>query len=375
MLAFKKCKHNIISWCKHGAKKMAEDDVPGGRARGGRARRDALSPERRKEIASKAASARWDGNLPVAEHEGDFPLGTSQVSSAVLGNGTRIITQATFLRALGRSRSPKAGTGVLSTVDELPFFLQADVLKPFISDDLLQSTTPIFYRTKSGGKGVGYDARLLPMVAEVYLRFRDSELKERKTVPARYERMIVASDILIRALANVGIIALVDEATGFQNFRTQDALSRILNEYIAKELQPYIPTFPAKYYQEMFRLRGLDYPKDTVKRPQYFGILTNDIVYRRIAPGVLEELKAVTPKLASGRLSAKLFQRLTRTRGYPKLREHLGAVVAYMELSEDWHDFMRKLNRFKPKFELPKGHVAGQLSFDYDSKDDSGKGL
>jgi hypothetical protein len=343
------------------------------RVKAGKARKAALSPERRREIASKAAASRWAGNLPVAEHEGDFPLGTSMVSSAVLQNGTRIITQATFLRALGRSRSPKAGTGVLSTVDELPFFLQAEALKPFISDDLLQSTTPIFYRSKTGGKGVGYDARLLPMVAEVYLRFRDAEMKENGTIPARYERMISAADILIRALANVGIIALVDEATGFQNFRTQDALARILNEYIAKELQPYVPTFPPEFYREIFRLRNLDFPKDSVKRPQYFGCLTNEVVYRRLAPGVLEELKAVTPKLASGRLSTHLFRRLTQTRGYPKLKEHLGAVVTMMQLSDDWHDFMKKLNRLRPRFELPK--ASPQLSFDYDAAKDTGKGL
>jgi len=354
---------------------MSKNQTVSGQALGGIARKESLTPERRKQIAVRAAAARWEGNLPVAEHEGDFPLGGSEVSSAVLQNGTRIITQATFLRALGRSRSPKAGTGVLSTVDDLPFFLQAEALKPFITDDLLQSTTPIFYRTKSGGKGVGYDARLLPLVAEVYLRFRDAEMKDGGTVPARYGKMIAAADLLIRALANVGIIALVDEATGFQNFRTQDALARILNEYIAKELQPYVPTFPAEYYQEMFRLRGLDYSKDTVKRPQYFGILTNEIVYRRLAPGVLEELKAVTPKLASGRLSAKLFQRLTKTRGYPKLKEHLGAVVTMMQLSEDWDDFMKKMNRLRPRLELPKGADHRQLSFNYDASSDTGKGL
>ena len=93
-----------------------------------------------------------------------FRSSETPISCAVLQNGTRMITQATFLRALGRSRSPKAGTGVLSTVDELPFFLQAEALKPFISDDLVQSTNPIFYRTKQGGKGVGYHARLLPLV-------------------------------------------------------------------------------------------------------------------------------------------------------------------------------------------------------------------
>src|SRR6266536_3636350 len=142
--------------------------------KGGRARAEILPPERKSEIARAGAIARWSKELPQAEYEGAFSLGGMPFACAVLPNGTRIITQAAFLRSLGRSRSPKAGTGVLSTVDGLPFFLQAEVLRPFISEELMASTTPIFYRTKSGGKGGGYDAHLLPQVAEVYLRFRDA---------------------------------------------------------------------------------------------------------------------------------------------------------------------------------------------------------
>lgn len=116
--------------------------------------RDALTPERRAEIARKAAESRWAGELPQAEYEGSFSLAGREIACAVLQNGTRIITQSAFMQVLGRSRTPKAGTGVLSTVDELPFFLQAEVLKPFISSDLMQSTTPLFYRTMSGARGV-----------------------------------------------------------------------------------------------------------------------------------------------------------------------------------------------------------------------------
>ncbi len=340
-----------------------------------KARKAALSPERRAEIAKKAAESRWAGDLPVAEYEGTFSLGGKEISSAVLQNGTRIITQAAFMQALGRAGRPKGGTGVLSTVDELPFFLQAEVLKPFVTSDLVQSTTPLFYRAKSGTKGVGYDARLLPLVAEVYLKFRDAAVAERGEVPARYERMIAAADVLMRALANVGIIALVDEATGFQQFRATDALNRILEAFIAKELQPYVPTFESDFYKEIYRLRKLEYPKDSVKRPQYFGSITNDIVYKRLAPGVLEELKRVTPRSASGRHKDKLFQRLTENRGYPKLREHLGAVLTMMQLSSDWHDFMAKLDRLRPKLDIKSLEGSKQLSFDYDAQSDTGVGL
>lgn len=326
------------------------DKKDSSKAIGGAARAAALSPQRRSEIAKKAAASRWDGDLPLATHEGDFKLGETIVSCAVLPNGLRVITQATFLRSLGRSRSPKAGTGVLSTVDSLPFFLQADALKPFISEELAMSTTPIFYRSTSGAKGVGYDARLLPKVAEVYLKFRDASLADGGKVQAKYAHIIKAADILMRGLANVGIISLVDEATGFQRDRAKDALERILEEFIAKELRPWVKTFPEDFYSHLFRLRGLHYPRDTVSRPKYFGHLTNDIVYKRLAPKVLDELKKSTPKDEKGRYKQRLFQRLTEDVGHPKLREHLASVITLMKISSNYDQFEHHLDKVHPQY-------------------------
>jgi len=47
---------------------------------------------------------------------------------------------------------PKAGTGVFGSIDGVPSFLQAEVLKPFITEELLQSTTP--KRLRSGAEQV-----------------------------------------------------------------------------------------------------------------------------------------------------------------------------------------------------------------------------
>jgi hypothetical protein len=327
-------------------------------AKGGVARALALPAERRKDIARRAALARWDDDgLPVASHEGEFDLGGTSISCAVLPNGKRLITQATFLRSLGRSRSPKAGTGVLSTADGLPFFLQADILRPFITDDLKAATTPIFFRNKSGGRGVGYDATLLPAVAEVYLRYRDSAIQTPGAVPPRYRRMVQAADILVRGLASVGIIALVDEATGYQRDRARDALARILEEFIAKELRPWVRTFPEQFYEHLFRLRGLQYPQDSVQRPQYFGHITNDIVYRRLAPNVLDELNRIIPRSPDGRRKHHLHRRLSEEVGHPKLREHLASVITLMHISETYEQFIKLLDRVHPRYgdtlELP----------------------
>lgn len=319
------------------------------KSKAGFARAKALTPSERSRIAKQAAAARWDGDLPIAEYEGDFKVGDTKISSVVLPNGLRVISQSTFQRAVGRARTVKAGRGLKSGV-ELPYFLQTEALKPFITEELAMASNPVFYRTKTGGKGVGYDARLLPKVADVYLQFRDDAIKNRGTVPKRYENMVIAADILVRGLADVGIVALVDEATGYQRDRAKDALSKILEEFIAKELRPWVHTFPDEFYAELFRLRGLSFPTDTVKKPQYFGLLTNNIIYARLAPSVLEELKKATPRDSKGRHKQQLHRRLTEDVGHPKLREHLMAVIALMKVSPDYKSFTSYLDKVYPKY-------------------------
>lgn len=349
---------------------MSKDqEKPTGRARGGIARARALTPEERAEQSRKAAKARWDSNIPVATHLGELKIGDLALSCAVLADGTRVISQGAIMTAFGpvtggwqmRKRVADGHPG------ERPPFLVASSLKDFIPEDLRTLVSnPTKYRDPRGGPiRVGHEATLLPKICEVWLRARDAKKLTKIQLPVADR-----ADILMRGLAYTGIIALVDEATGYQRDRAKDALAEILEAFIAKELRPYLPTFPTEYYEQTFRLRGLDYPRDSVKRPQYFGILTNDIVYKRLAPSVLEELKRVTPKLESGRHKDKLFQRLTENKGYPKLTEHLGAVVTMMTLSDDWHSFMETLDRLRPRKDLPM-----QLILDYDQNNDSGKGL
>jgi hypothetical protein len=319
------------------------------KVKGALARAESLTPEQRKEIARNASFARWDVDVPRATHEGAFRIGDTEVSAAVLPNGKRLITQATFLRALGRSRSPKAGTGVLSTVDGIPFFLQAKVLKPFISEDLLVSTTPVFYIDGKGSRAVGYDAELLPRVADVYLKLRDSCERDGKPVPRLSAHVVRACDILMRGLAHVGIVALVDEATGYQYNRARRALEEILEQFISHELLKWVKTFPDEFYQEMFRLKKWEVREIETRRPLHAGKVTNDLVYERLAPGVLDELKRVVPKNEKGRPKHRYHRRLTAEIGHPRLREHLSAVIALMRASDDWGTFYRMLDRSLPK--------------------------
>ena len=123
-----------------------------------------------------------------------------------------------------------------------------------------------------------------------------------------------------------------------------------MEAFVAKELQPWVHTFPSEYYENLFRLRGLTFPQDSVKKPMYFGHLTNNIVYARLAPKVLEQLKKETPRDDKGRHKHQLHRKLTTDIGHPKLREHLASSVTLMRISDSYDQFEKLLDRVHPKY-------------------------
>jgi hypothetical protein len=335
-----------------------------GRSKGGHARATALSPEQRTEIARNAARARH--NILKATHGSDdhpVKIGDVEIPCYVLEDGRRVLQQTGLIGALNMSHGGSYSKGG----DRLAKFAAQGRLTPFVSKELIDRTAnPIKFRTPKGSLAYGYEATVLADLCEAVLAARGAGVLQKQQ-----DHIAKQAEILVRGFARIGIIALVDEATGYQADRARNALARILETFIAKELQAWVQTFPVDYYQELFRLRGLPFPTDTVKRPQYFGLLTNDIVYKRLAPGVLDELKRITPRdEETGRYKHRFFQRLTSNAGYPKLREHLGSVVTMMKLSRDYGDFKDKLDRLHPKY----GETM-TLPFDYDSAADDGKGI
>lgn len=340
--------------------KSAADLSRRGASLGGAVRAERMTPEERSQASSRAAQARWRRTIVPAPHVGEIVLGDKAIDCAVLEDERRIINQTAMNAAFDRRGGARRGPGAQG----LPLLSPVN-LQPLIPPDLRQlGESPIAYRLPSGGRALGYEARILPMLCELYLEAR----QRGKVLTHNQEPIAAAAEILLRGLARVGIDALVDEATGYQEVRAKNALAKILEAFIAKELQPWVSTFPEDFYEQMFRLRDLNYPHGTVKRPQYFGHLTNDLVYKRIAPGVLDELKRVADRNDHGQARHKYFQRLTSNVGYPKLREHLGSIVAIMKLSDDWGDFMGKVDRLHPRFgETPM--------LPFDAEPDNGQGL
>lgn len=320
-----------------------------GAAKGGEARAEALTPEQRREIAKQAAEARWEREgverLPLAIFGApDRPLriGDVELQCYVLEDGTRVLTQASFLGALGRHR--KASVKREEGEEEIPPILQGKAIKAFISAEILRKSRPIRFRPPTGGRASGYRADLLPDVCDVYLKAREAGV-----LLPHQEHVAKQAEILVRALATVGIIALVDEVTGYQEVRDRIALQVILDRYLRKEFAAWAKCFPDEFYRHIFRLRGWAWKGMKVNRPQIVANYTKDLVYARLAPGILKELETRNPKNEKGYRPAAHHQWLTEDVGHPALAQHLYAVIGLMRIAGSWDEFKRMLDKAYPK--------------------------
>ncbi len=326
-----------------------------GKAKGGYARAAKLTPEVRKKIAQKAAKERWgEPRIPKATHVGEIHIGNKILPCAVLEDGTRVLTQEGFLKAIGRSGKPAAGRG--SVVEKIAPFLALDNLKPFINDELVSSTMPVRFIPLKGSKAFGYKAELLPKVCDVYLKARDGNALLQSQL-----KFAQACDILMRGLAHVGIVALVDEATGYQDIRPQDALQKYLEMIIRKELATWAKKFPDEFYENIYKLKGWPWPGMKKKRFSIVAHYTRDLVYERIAPGLLQELEKKSPKDETGNRKNKLHQWLTEDIGDPMLSQHLHSLVMFQRLAiangYGWNRFVKMVDKVLPRrganLELP----------------------
>lgn len=315
----------------------------------GAARAKALAPERRIEISKIAATARWNKDKPKATHRGTLQIGDVRITCAVLDNGMRVLSETGIADGFG-SRTGGAKDAKKEALEsggaQLPVFLAAKSLKPFISNELEEGLTkPIAYVTGSS-VAIGYPADLLPKICDVWLKAREAgELLERQKGIAQ------RAEILMRGLAHVGIIGLVDEATGFQEVRDRRALHAILDIYLSKEFAAWAKRFPDEFYRQIFRLRGWAWKGMKVNRPQIVAKYTTDIVYERLAPGIVDELEKRNPRDDSGERRVKHHQWLTSDIGHPALAQHLHGVIILMRSSSTWDDFINRLDLSVPKKE------------------------
>lgn len=267
-----------------------------------------------------------------ALYEGKLPIGDIELDCAVLDNGIRVLSE----RAVHRSFKSKRGGSHWRRIKEnpdganLPSFLSAKNINPFISKELMMAlSSPIKYMSSGGGTPAnGIKADLIPNICEVWLEARRAGV----LVPSQ-EHLAIQAEILMTAFAKVGIIALIDEATGYQYDRTNDALRLLLSKYVAKGLQKWLKIFPDAFFAQLDKLYH-NAPTTPKSRPQYYGKFINRYVYNPIENGYV---KAELDRLNitdEGKRIARFHQWLT-DEGKTILTLQIGKVQGLMEVCTD----------------------------------------
>lgn len=293
--------------------------------------------------------------LLKATHGSDktqLELGEIKIPCYVLSDSTRVFSGRGIQRALGSTAT--SGTWLTKFVNDSPItqFLKTGVLD--------QLNNPIkFQRPQAGGSQsatYGYEVTILIDIC-------DSILEANKTGQID-PKIADNAQLIMRSVAKVGIIALVDEVTGYQYEREKDELQKILKAYISEELLPWQKRFPDVFYKELFRLNGWDFTVNGIKkRPGVIGTWTNKLIYEQLPDGVLKELKRNTPKNSSGKYVAKFHQSLTPDLGDPHLTAQINQMVTLFMLSDNMKDMWNK-------FEKLRIRQAGQLElpFEFDNQ-------
>jgi len=269
---------------------------PTGKAKGAIARAEALSPERRQEIAKKAAIARW-GEKPVrATHRGNFKEEFGfDVDCYVLDDEqkTAVISKRGINLALG-SATTSAGW--------IQRFIDGDKIAPFVGLELREKIeNPVIFQWSSVVSKMplttihGYDATILIDICKSIIKADD----EGKLL-ARQKPIVKQAHIIINASAKAGIKNLVYALAGYESKREEVIAAFKL--FVREEAREYEKEFPNQLYTEWYRLYQL--PKPERNKPWKFKQLTLNHVYTPLARSngkILELARALKAKRQSRR--------------------------------------------------------------------------
>jgi hypothetical protein len=293
------------------------------------------------QVAKIAANERWHPTIPRATHTGILKIGNYIFECDVLDNQTRIIRRKAFLKAMGKHGNPDSKDAKREKHTNLPVFLIANNLRPYLEGNLNERVSPILYKGKEGNRLIGYDATILPDVCKIYDQaLRDGVLQTSQLKTAE------SCKILIYALAKTGITALIDECTSYQYIRERTALQELMNKWIIQEGRAWINTFPQEFFEQAYRIHGWEYPNvDRKNHPQYLGKFINKYVYEKMPKGLLEELEILNPQDKNGYRKNKHHQHLSEEVGNPGLMKQLGITISMMKVSDDKEQFKKFMDK------------------------------
>jgi len=288
-------------------------------------------------------------------HTGEITLGETIIPCYILEDGTRVLSGRGMQEALKMVED--VDEGKQKSGARLPRYLNSKSLEPFINKgkEVGHFDPIICYRGEQ--KINGYEATVLADICEAFL-----DARQTITLTSRQEIIAKQCEIIVRGFARVGIVALVDEATGYQYDRERFELQKILNAYISDEILKWQLTFTDDFYKEIYRLWELPFiPKYIKNKPSFIGKLTRKYIYDLLPKGVVDKIKEQTGKTTSGNWKYKWHQSLTPEIGREHLKKHIIEVTTLMSISQSKTQFN---NLFQQKY----NKIPAQLQLEYEEE-------
>lgn len=318
---------------------MLDDSI---QSMGGKARDKALSAKQKREIAIKAAEARWPKR---ATHKGTFQEEFGiDVDCYVLDDEDRtaVLSQTGVGRAIGLS----------SRANAVPRLLESKAMMDVPGGAQLRAklSQPLKFQWGTGGAHEpppsiihGFDATLLIELCQAIIR-AEQNLTERQRHIAKQ------AHIILSASAKSGIKGLVYALAGYSP--EAEEVIAAFKMYVLEEAKKYEKEFPNELYAEWYRLYEI--PILPRGKSWHFKHLTVKHIYYPLAQSsgkVLQLLRAIRAR--GGDRNKKLFQFLSEI-GARALRIQLGRVLEMAESSPDKATYERKtIERFGGQPELP----------------------
>lgn len=326
---------------------MIDNENP--QSRGGKARAASTSSEKRKVIAKKAADSRWDKSLPTVLLGAKLSLGGVEVDCYVTEDGERLIAGRGMQEVLRLvdEELPKSGQKPGSRLTRL---LSNKILNPLIYKDKSQDHFDPKKRRHQGRIIAGFNAEMLVDICEGMLEARTQGVLK----TARQSIIAAQCELIMRGLAKTGIVALIDEATGYQNLRPADGLRTYFDQILRKDLAVWFKRFPDEFYENIYKLRGWEWPGMGKNRFSIVGKYTNDLVYGRIVPGLQDELEKKNPKNANGHREHKHHQWLNDEAGDKLFSAQMFTILALQraclnKAGNKWNHFMSMMDDVLPR--------------------------
>ena len=157
-----------------------------------------------------------------ALYSGTLNIGDIEMSCFVTEDGERFISGRSMTTAIGMKGRGQGMARISGNT----------TLKPYINKDLAVAISePVEITGKTPKPVHGYRAEILADLCDSILEARNSDA----LTTEQEQRYGLFAETLVRGFARLGIVALVDEATGYQDVRENKALQKILDKFLKNE--------------------------------------------------------------------------------------------------------------------------------------------